>query len=260
MRLSAGCRLSFEAKEAVPSIFLLRPHRSLEPQILSEDYSLEPHTEVHSYRDGYGNLCDRLVIPAGTFQLTTQVHAETRDAVEADPEAGFVSVENLPDESLQFLLPSRYCQSDLMGDLASKIVGDRPLGYAQVNAIRNWIHTNIKYQYGTSQSSTSAMDTVQSRTGVCRDFTHLGIALCRSLNIPARMVSGYLYQLKPMDLHAWFEAYVGDRWYVFDATQAEMTGNRIAIAYGRDAADVALLTNFGALELTEMKVWVERAR
>jgi transglutaminase-like putative cysteine protease len=257
MRLSAGCRLSFEVEEATPTIFILRPHSHLEQQILSEDYSLEPQGKVHSYTDRYGNLCDRLVIPAGTFHLTTQVEAETLDAVAVEPEAGFVSIENLPDEHLEFLLPSRYCQSDLLGDLASQIVGDQPMGYAQVNAIRNWIHTNITYQYGTSQSSTSAMDTVQSRAGVCRDFTHLGISLCRSLNIPARMVSGYLYQLQPMDLHAWFEAYVGDHWYVFDATQKEMTGNRIAIAYGRDAADVALLTNFGALNLTDMKVWVD---
>jgi transglutaminase-like putative cysteine protease len=257
MRLSAGCRLLFEAQGAVPTIFLLRSHRHAQHQVLSEDLLLEPDTEVHSYQDSYGNLCDRLVIPAGTFQLTTQVQAEVRDEVEVDLSTGFVSIENLPDECIQFLLPSRYCQSDLLRDLASEIVGDCPPGYAQVNAIRNWIHTHIKYQYGTSQSSTSAMDTVQSRMGVCRDFTHLGIALCRSLNIPARMVSGYLYQLKPMDLHAWFEAYVGNCWYVFDATQKEMTGNRIAIAYGRDAADVALLTNFGALNLTEMKVWVE---
>jgi transglutaminase-like putative cysteine protease len=122
----------------------------------------------------------------------------------------------------------------------------------------------VKYQYGTSDASTSAVDTAKTRIGVCRDFAHLGIALCRSYSIPARMVVGYLYQLDPMDLHAWFEAYLGDRgsttegrWFTFDATQSEPRGNRIAIAYGRDATDVALATQYGPLTLNEMHVWVE---
>ena len=156
-----------------------------------------------------------------------------------------------------FLLPSRYCQSDLLGSLANEIVAGIDPAYDQVEAIRNWLYTHLDYHYDTSNASTSAVDTAQSRVGVCRDFVHLGIALCRSLTIPARMVVGYLYQLEPMDLHAWFEAYVGDRWYTFDATQSEPRGNRVAIAYGRDAADVALATQFGPLTLTEMKVWVE---
>jgi transglutaminase-like putative cysteine protease len=257
MRLHAGCQLSFDASGDVTAIFMVRPGDHLGQQILSQDYSLEPDVTVHSHIDGYGNWCDRLIIPSGKFQLTSQVKATAADTVEVNPDAGFVPIETIPDEILQFLLPSRYCQSDLTGDLASQIVGDRSPGYGQVEAIRNWIHDHITYQYGSSQSSTSVLDTIESRTGVCRDFAHLGIALCRSLNIPARMVSGYLYRLEPMDLHAWFEAYVGDRWYLFDGTQKDMTGNRVAIAYGRDAADVAWVTNFGTLELTEMRVWVE---
>ncbi|MCY7284525.1 MAG: transglutaminase family protein [Cyanobacteria bacterium CAN_BIN43] len=256
MRLDAGCQLLFETNAAVPAIFMLRPSSNSEQQILAEDCSLQPNVSVHEYKDGYGNWCERLVVPSGSFQLTTQVQAETAAAIAVNFDANFVSTENLPDSTLQFLLPSRYCQADLLSDLATQIVGDRPMGYAQVDAIQNWIYDNIKYQYGTSDSSTSALDTSRSRVGVCRDFAHFGIALCRSLNIPARMVAGYLYQLKPMDLHAWFEAFVGDRWYTFDATQKETTGNRIAIAYGRDAADVALVTHFGALTLTQMRVWV----
>jgi transglutaminase-like putative cysteine protease len=257
MRLHAGCQFSFDVSGDVTAIFMVRPGEHLGQQILSQDYSFDPDVTVHSYTDGYGNWCDRLIIPSGKFQLTHQVKAVAADTVEVNPDDGFVAIENVPDDIVQFLLPSRYCQSDLLGDLASQIVGDRLPGYGQVEAIRNWIQNNITYQYGSSQSSTSVLDTIESRTGVCRDFAHLGIALCRSLNIPARMVSGYLYHLKPMDLHAWFEAFVGDRWYTFDGTQKEMTGNRIAIAYGRDAADVAWVTNFGALEVTEMRVWVE---
>jgi transglutaminase-like putative cysteine protease len=259
MRLNAGCQLLFETSAAVPAIFMLRPDSNPGQQILSEDCSLQPSVAVHEYQDGYGNLCQRLIVPSGNFQLTTQVQAQTADAVDVKLDAGFVPIENLPDFTLQFLLPSRYCQSDLLSDLANQIVGDCQSGYAQVSAIQKWIHANIKYQYESSDSSTSALDTSNSRVGVCRDFAHFGIALCRSLNIPARMVAGYLYQLKPMDLHAWFEAFVGDQWYTFDATQNETTGNRIAIASGRDAADVALVTHFGPLTLTQMRVWVNEA-
>jgi transglutaminase-like putative cysteine protease len=135
-------------------------------------------------------------------------------------------------------------------------IHEKPLNQPGLMTIRHWINTRIEYRYETSNASTSAIETAKTRQGVCRDFVHLGIALCRSLTIPSRMVVGYLYQLEPMDLHAWFEAFIGDRWYTFDATQSEPRGNRIAIAYGRDAADVALATQFGLLTLTEMKVWV----
>jgi transglutaminase-like putative cysteine protease len=161
-------------------------------------------------------------------------------------------MQELPESVLQFLLPSRYCQSDQLGDLANEIVANTTPGYDQVEAIRTWIQTNIEYRYGTSDASTSAFETAKKRVGVCRDFTHLGITLCRSLNIPARVVVGYLYQLDPMDLHAWFEGFVGNRWYSLDATQKQPKGNRIAIAYGRDAADVALVTQFGSLQLLNM--------
>jgi transglutaminase-like putative cysteine protease len=143
--------------------------------------------------------------------------------------------------------------------MAYEVVGATVPGYDQVEAIRAWIHDNIAYLPGSSSASTSARETVEQRQGVCRDFAHLGITLCRSLDIPARLVVGYLYRLKPMDLHAWFEAFVGGRWYIFDATQHEPRGGRIAIAYGRDAADVALATFFGAMQLKNMHVWVERS-
>jgi transglutaminase-like putative cysteine protease len=265
MRLSAECQISFEASEPTPVIFMLRPRSGTGQWVLAETYLLEPSVAVTEYTDTFGNLCQRLVVPTGTFRLHTTASVEAADTIDAFPGAPFIPIPHLPQEMIRFLLPSRYCQSDQMGELALKIVGDVAPGYDQVEAIRAWIQTQVAYRYGSSNVSTSAMDTVQTRVGVCRDFAHLGIALCRSLNIPARMVVGYLYQLDPMDLHAWFEAYVGDfaesptegRWYTFDATQKELRGNRIAIAYGRDAADVALSTQFGAMQLLEMKVSVE---
>jgi transglutaminase-like putative cysteine protease len=258
MQLKAGCQISFEANAPTPLILMLRPRSGFGQWVIKEEYSIEPLVSVVEYTDSYGNLCQRLVAPEGLLQIGTNFIVETADEIDVNPGAPFVPIQNLPETVIQFLLPSRYCQSDRLGDLAWEIVTDLAPGYDQVAAIRRWIGTNIEYSYGTSNASTSALETAESRIGVCRDFAHLGIALCRSLNIPARMVVGYLYQLEPMDLHAWFEAFVGDRWYTFDATQKEPRGNRIAIAYGRDAADVALSTQFGPLQLKEMKVWVDK--
>lgn len=257
MRLQAGCTLHFEAQADTPLVLMLRPRSGAGQWIETETYQLTPHVPVSEYTDSYGNLCQRLVVPAGPFQVRTEVVADTPDAIDVNEAAPYVPVEELPDDVLQFLLPSRYCESDRLGALALDVVADAPPGYGQAEAIRRWIHEKITYQYGTSDASTSAVATAEKRVGVCRDFTHLGIAFCRSLNIPARMVVGYLYHLKPMDLHAWFEAFVGGRWYTFDATQDVPRGNRIPIAYGRDAADVALATQFGPMKLNAMHVWVD---
>lgn len=257
MQLNAGCQISFEAIAPTPLILMLRPRSGFGQWVIAEEYSLEPLVSVVEYTDSYGNLCQRLVAPEGLLRIGTTFRVETSDEIDVQPGAPFVPIQNLPETVIQFLLPSRYCQSDRLADLACEIVADSAPGYDQVEAIRRWISKNIEYSYGTSNASTSALETAESRIGVCRDFAHLGISLCRSLNIPARMVVGYLYQLEPMDLHAWFEAFVGDRWYTFDATQKEPRGNRIAIAYGRDAADVALATQFGPIQLKDMKVWVD---
>lgn len=259
MKLIAGCELLLNTNLPTPVILMLRPRSGLGQWILQEEYKLEPMIPIVEYTDSYGNLCQRLVMPIGDFRVYTTACVETADAIDVEPEAAFIPVEELPEGVLQFLLPSRYCQSDQLGDLANQIVDGESTAYEQVLTICDWIHTQVKYQYGTSDASTSAIDTAASRVGVCRDFAHLGIALCRSLTIPARMVVGYLYQLDPMDLHAWFEVFVGDRWYTFDATQEKPRGNRIAIAYGRDAADVALMSNFGPIEIVNMRVWVDAA-
>jgi transglutaminase-like putative cysteine protease len=260
MILDASCEISFEANAGIPMILMLRPRSGYAQWVMREEYAMEPHSTVIEYTDDFGNLCQRVVMGPGKFSIRCSCRAQTADVIDVDPSAGFVLAQDIPQPALQFLLPSRYCQSDMLRELASSIAGNLPGGYPQVEAIRRWLHENLKYQYGTSNASTSAVDTAQSKTGVCRDYAHLGMALCRSLNIPARMVVGYLYLLDPMDLHAWFEAFVGGRWYVFDGTQKEPRGNRIAIAFGRDAADVALVTQFGALNMTSMKVQVNEAR
>jgi transglutaminase-like putative cysteine protease len=256
MRLQAGCQLLFEASAPAPLILMLKPRSGFGQSVIREECRFEPNVSVIEYVDIYGNLCQRLIAPSGLLRVETSAVVETADQIDVQPGAAFSLIQDLPDYTIQFLLPSRYCQSDLLADLASTIVEGVSSAYDQVEAIRTWIHTNIEYRYETSDASTSAIETAKTKVGVCRDLTHLGIALCRSLTIPTRMVVGYLYQLEPMDLHAWFEAFVGNRWYTFDPTQPKPRGNRIAIAYGRDAADVALASQFGPVNLTEMKVWV----
>jgi transglutaminase-like putative cysteine protease len=261
MRLSAGCELVLEVDSPypVPLILMLSPSTTEGQWLAEERHTLTPQVPVLEYIDSFGNRCQRLHSPPGRFVITTEVVAETSPTLESAPGAPLSLISELPDSALQFLLPSRYCPSDLMGALALEVVEGHLPGYDQVAAICHWIHQNIRYCYGTSDTSTSALETARDRIGVCRDFAHLGMALCRSLTIPARMVVGYLHELKPMDMHAWFEAFVGGRWYTFDPTQAQARGGRIAVAVGRDATDVALLTQFGPAVLTEMRVWVDEA-
>lgn len=256
MILEAHCRLSLEAAAPVPAIFMLRPRSGWGQWVMREEYVTDPHLPMVEYTDDFGNLCQRAILPAGPISVHASSVVDTSDAIDVRRNAEFVPVELLPDPILKFLLPSRYCQADQLGELAWQVAGSHTPGYPQVAAITTWIRENITYQYGTSDASTSARETADSKTGVCRDLAHLGVGLCRAMNIPARFVCGFLHELDPMDLHAWFEAYVGTRWYTFDATQETAKGNRIAIAYGRDAADVALLTQFGPLQLREIKVRV----
>jgi len=259
MILDATCHITYKSNSPIPAVMMLRPRSGYAQWITKEEYAFEPHAPVVEYTDKFGNLCQRVLIPKGQFDVQCSCRAHTADTIDIDRNAAFVPVHDLPESALEFLLPSRYCQSDLLNELAGSIAGLQSPGYLQVASIEQWLRNEMKYVHGSSNASTSALETAKSRTGVCRDYAHLGIALTRSLNIPARMVVGYLYRLDPMDLHAWFEAFVGGRWFTFDAVQKEACGNRIMIGYGRDAADVALTSNYGALELTNMKVTVEKA-
>jgi transglutaminase-like putative cysteine protease len=258
MRLKAGCEMVLNAEAPTPLVAMLRPRSGEAQWVASERYDFEPFVKAVEYVDSFGNLCQRMIAPAKRFVIKTEAVVETDDAITVNRAAAPTPSERLPDAALQFLLPSRYCPSDRLQQLALDVTNGQSPGYEQVDAIRSWIRQNIEYRYGVSDASTSALETIQAKAGVCRDYSHIGLSLCRALMIPARMVVGYLHGLEPMDLHAWFEAFVGDRWYTFDATQAEPRGGRIAIAYGRDAADVALITEFGSLKTDSLRVWVER--
>ncbi|MET0146043.1 MAG: transglutaminase family protein [Ilumatobacteraceae bacterium] len=259
MKLDVGCTMTFSALWATPAMLMLRPRSGEGQWVLAERYLIDPQVPIAEFTDAHGNLCQRIVVPAGPMSIRVEATVDTADEIDVDVTAPRVPIQEVPDWALQFLIPSRYCQSDLMFQHAASITAGALPGYPQVEAIRSWIAREVTYEYGTSSASTSSVDTLETRHGVCRDFAHLGIALCRSLDIPARMVVGYLHELEPMDLHAWFEAYVGGRWFTFDATQRSPKGNRVSVAYGRDAADVALVTQFGPLEMLTMDVHVRVA-
>ena len=257
MWLTASCSLEFQIPVPTPFLLMLRPRSGLQQWIAREEYVLSPSVPAVEFTDSFGNLCQRLVAPAGYFCVRTSVDIETAKACDTAPGAPFVEVQQLPDETLPFLYPSRYCESDRFTQLAASLVSGRAPGYDQCTAIVEYIRSTIRYTPGAGQRIISASELNESGSGVCRDMAHLGIACCRALSIPARMVVGYLETLEPMDLHAWFEAYVGNRWYTFDPTQVSLLGGRVAIAFGRDAADVAIYTQFGdPVELLGMNVSV----
>jgi transglutaminase-like putative cysteine protease len=259
MWVKASCSLDFRILEPSPFIFMLRPRSGWQQWVGSEEYVLEPSIPVVEFTDPFGNLCQRMVAMPGEFSVRTSVKVECAEASDSDPCAPYIEVQKLPDETLPFLLPSRYCESDRFNQMATSIVGDRIPGYDQCSAIVDYIRRTTRYTPGSGSDIVSAGEVNQRSDAVCRDLAHLGIACCRALSIPARMVVGYLECLEPMDLHAWFEAYLGGRWYTFDPTQDSLQGGRIAIAYGRDAADVAVYTQFGnSAELLSMQVTAER--
>jgi transglutaminase-like putative cysteine protease len=245
MWLRTSCDLTFEITVPTPFILMLRPRSGAQQWIAREEYRIVPSVPVFEFTDSYGNLCQRLVAPPGPFEVHTVAEVMTSDETDRAPGAPFVEIQYLPDAVLNYLLPSRYCESELFGQMAAEITTDQQLGYDQVAAIEAWLRNTIRYEPGSSDTPVSAVGVNTRQSGVCRDLAHLGIALCRSLSIPARLVVGYLHGLEPMDMHAWFEAYVAGRWYTFDATQDTLRSGYVAIGYGRDAADVAVYNQFG---------------
>lgn len=246
MKLKVSCDLSFEVSEVSVLILKLRPFRGYQQHISHELYTLNPLLTMIESIDSFGNGSQRLVVPVGDLRIHTSAEALVAAELAIEPNAEFIDIQQLPNDVLPFLLPSRYCESDRFGDLASDITANAQLGYEQVNSITQWVRENIDYIPNSTTYPLSAIEVHQLGHGVCRDLAQVGIALCRSISIPARLVVGYLHNLQPMDLHAWFEAYIGNQWYTFDPTQAELHGGRVIVAFGRDAADVAIFHRFGS--------------
>ena len=265
MKLRIGYELQYEFPQPTPAILMLNVHFTRASDLLMPDHVIvHPSVVLSGYRDGFGNWCNRLVAPAGRVVITAD--SVIRDRGEPDPvvpDARQVPVEELPDEALVFLLPSRFCDSDRLLDLAWSLFGTTTPGWARVQAICDFTHQYITFGYEHARVTRTAYDAYQERRGVCRDFAHLAIAFCRALNIPARYCTGYLGDVgtpppyPPGDFAAWFEAYLGGRWHTFDPRNNVPRIGRVLLARGRDAADVAIATTFGPNTLLGFRVWTD---
>jgi transglutaminase-like putative cysteine protease len=264
LKVDVGCDFTYETSSQTPALFLVRPNPSGGQAVLAESWGSAPELAFRDYVDLYGNALRRVTIPPGT--TTIRYDATVSVTALADPVGAGVpqlAVEDLPDDVLHYTLPSRYCPSDLLADSAWQLFGKTPPAWERVQAIADYVHGRIRFAYGTSISASSALDVLASGTGVCRDFAHVAITYCRAMNVPARYAFGYLPDIgvpvadSPMDFCAWFEAYLGDRWWTFDPRNNERRIGRVLIARGRDALDVAMVTTYGSAILTGIEVRAE---
>jgi transglutaminase-like putative cysteine protease len=253
MLIRVGYELQYAFSQPTPLIATLNVHYSRVSDLVSPDHMrLAPSVPVRAYRDAFGNWCTRLVAPQGVLTISTD--AIVRDSGAHDQVASWAqqhSVETLPEETLLFLLGSRYCETDRFTDIAWKLFGNTPSGWARVQAICDFVHDHITFGYEYARPTKTAWEAWNERQGVCRDYAHLAVTFCRCLNIPARYCTGYLGDIgippvdAPMDFAGWFEAFLGGQWYTFDPRNNVPRIGRVLIARGRDAADVAITTTFG---------------
>ena len=265
MRVRVGCEFVHGLEVPAHAVLQVEPRLDGNFALVEERWSNQPDLPSTRYLDGYGNLCRRLTLPAGDSTLRYDCLVETPDEVDAaDPGAREVPPASLPDDVLVHTLPSRFCPSDQLSDLAWKLFGDTDPGWTRVQAVCDWVHTEVTFGYGSSTPVTTAADVVETRRGVCRDFAHLGVTFCRGLGIPARYTFGYLPDIDvepldhPMDFCAWMEVFLGGRWWTFDPRNNERRKGRVLIGRGRDALDVAMVTSFGAADLRSMVVWADQ--
>jgi transglutaminase-like putative cysteine protease len=262
MRIRLGYDIQFDVSVSVPFVAMLNVHPSRAGDLLEPDrLRIEPDVKQEQYTDAFGNICCRFTAPAGQIRLWNSTLIE--DSGNVDPQdcsAREIPVADLPPETLQFLLSSRYCEVDLLSNTAAQLFGGIPPGWQRVQAVCDWVHAHVTFGYPFASATKTAGDVYREGTGVCRDFQHLAITFCRSLNIPARYATGYLGDIlvpptdAPMDFSAWFEVYLEGRWWAFDARNNEPRVGRVLVATGRDATDVAITTSFGYARLVHFEV------
>jgi transglutaminase-like putative cysteine protease len=262
MLIRLGYDLQFYIPQSVPVVALLSVYPSRERDLREPDLlQVEPAMEVQQYFDTYGNRCSRFLAPPGEIRLYNNFLIEDSGLPDEQPaEAAEIPVNDLPSEVLQYLLASRYCEVDLLSNVAAELFGHLEPGWGRVIAVCNWVHMKVTFGYPFARPTKTALDVYVERVGVCRDFQHLAIAFCRALNIPARYATGYLGDIgipppgDEMDFSAWFEVYLGGRWWTMDARHNRPRIGRVLMAVGRDAADVALTTSFGRMPLKKFFV------
>ena len=253
MKIRIGYDMVYECKQPTPMILMLNIHYSRMADVVAPDHLLtEPAVPLTAYRDGFGNWCTRIVAPAGPIRIFADgIVRDSGRPDEVAPDAQQLAVQDLPEETLVYLLGSRYCETDRLTDEAWRLFSRTEPGWARVQAICDFVHRHIEFGYKFARRTKTAWEAYNERAGVCRDFAHLAVAFCRCMNIPARYCTGYLGDIgvplspDPMDFAGWFEVYLGGRWYTFDARNNAPRIGRVLIARGRDAADVAIATTFG---------------
>ncbi|HSS64237.1 MAG TPA: transglutaminase family protein, partial [Gammaproteobacteria bacterium] len=248
-----------------PMMLMLNIHHTHANDLVVPDLlTTNPAIALSPYRDSFGNWCSRIVAPKGEFRLTTD--AIVNDTGEPDVVAASACqhpVQNLPEETLVFLLGSRYCETDLLSEKAWSLFGKSPTGWGRVQAICDFVHRHVAFGYEHARATKTAWEAFNEKTGVCRDYTHLAVAFSRCMNIPARYCTGYLSDIgvpppyDPMDFAAWFEAYLDGQWYTFDPRNNVPRVGRVLIARGRDAADVPISNSFGPNTLKSFRVWTD---
>jgi transglutaminase-like putative cysteine protease len=265
MQLHVGFEMSYDCPQPTPMIFTLNVHFTRVSDLVGrDDLTFDPPVPVSGYRDSFGNWCTRIVAPTG--RTTVRADVRVNDSGHPDivvPDARQLAVQDLPEETLLFLLGSRYCETDRLSDIAWKLFGNAPTGWGRVQAICDYVHAHITFGYEHARMTRSALEAYYDKTGVCRDYTHLAVAFCRCMNIPARYCTGYLGDIGtpppygPMDFAAWFEVFLDGHWFTFDARNNTPRIGRVLIARGRDASDVALSSTFGPNTLAGFRVWTD---
>jgi len=265
MQLRVGFEMVYQCAQPTPMMLALSIHPSRAADLVCPElFVTDPAVSTTSYLDLFGNRCSRLVAPQGRFVLSSDAVVNDSGAPDVvAPSAVQAAVEDLPASTLIYLLGSRYCETELLSDIAWQRFASVPAGWARVRAICDFVHRHIEFGYGHARNTRTATEAYAERRGVCRDYAHLAITLCRCMNIPARYCTGYLGDVGteppygPMDFAAWFEAYLGDRWYTFDARNNTPRIGRVLMARGRDACDVALSSTFGPNKLEGFRVWTD---
>ena len=266
MRIRIGCRFAYDATSSTPAVVLAEPHGELHEDVLEERWAGEPELHSSTYVDLYGNRCRRLELPEGvsTVSYDGLVEIDSDPEPMPGPDDPQHRIEDLPDHLLHWLLPSRYAESDLLSETAWELFGETAPGAERALAVTRWIHESVEYGVA-SLPTTSTLEIFERRGGMCRDMAHLGVTFCRSLGIPARYTCGYMPDIgipgpyPPMDFHAWFEVWLGERWWTLDGRYNTPRIGRVPIGRGRDAADVAMITTYGDATLTEMTVWADES-
>jgi transglutaminase-like putative cysteine protease len=265
MLIRFGYEIRFQLAAPTPMVLLLSPHSSTHNRLLyPEAIQVEPSISLHRYTDIFGNEATRLLAPVGDLRLF--YNAVMKDNGLPDPvrlDAEQWPVERLPDEVLPFLFDSRYCEVEKLANTAWQLFGSTSPGWKRVQAICDWVHANVEFGYQYARNTRTAHEVYQERQGVCRDFTHLAVAFCRAMNIPARYCNGYLGDIgvppdpSPMDFNAWFEVFLDGEWFTFDARHNISRVGRILVSRGKDAKDTAMTTSFGQHDLIQFTVWTD---